>query len=315
MSAERDDDDLEGGEQLKQLRSVWVSMRESDEDPPDRGLSALMAAARTKAAEMTPAPTESWWQKVLAVFRRPPVLALATVTVLLGGALFITQRGDSMKSESTADERRPDLEVRAREPVAAGSPAAGAPAPVDSAIATPPTIATESTPPGENAAELKPLAKESPRPVKKERPAKIATKGESSGTANSSPTTPELEHGLVDEAPMVGGTIKQVTPDSLGAVTPTSPPPVAEPTTRGPTTKRPTATTNADTGESATVSDEKTRVASLIKQCETAAARGDCAAVRSLAGRIKSDDVNAYNQRVLKNASIARCLDTPAIAK
>ena len=42
MSA--NDDDLGGDEdQLNQLRTVWVSMRESDEDPPDRGLDALMA--------------------------------------------------------------------------------------------------------------------------------------------------------------------------------------------------------------------------------------------------------------------------------
>lgn len=97
------DDDLGGEEdQLKQLRSVWVAMREADEDPPDRGLDALMAAARSKAADMAPPPRESFWTKVLATFRRPPVLALASVTVLLGGALFVAQRRDRMQATETA---------------------------------------------------------------------------------------------------------------------------------------------------------------------------------------------------------------------
>ncbi|MBA3459517.1 MAG: hypothetical protein H0T46_06125, partial [Deltaproteobacteria bacterium] len=104
MSADDRDDDLEGDEQLESLRSVWVSMRESDEDPPDRGLAALMAAAREKASELAEPPRESWWQRVLATLRRPPVLALASVTVLLGGALFVMQRSDKLTSEPKAEE-------------------------------------------------------------------------------------------------------------------------------------------------------------------------------------------------------------------
>ena len=46
MSNELDDDDP----QLKSLRAVWLSL--PDEDPPERGLSELMAAARVKAEAM-----------------------------------------------------------------------------------------------------------------------------------------------------------------------------------------------------------------------------------------------------------------------
>ena len=42
--ADEDPDDP----QLKSLRAVWLSMRDSDEDPPDSGVSALMAAARSQ---------------------------------------------------------------------------------------------------------------------------------------------------------------------------------------------------------------------------------------------------------------------------
>ena len=94
------DDDHDDDAQLKQLRAVWISMR--DEAPPDRGLAALMAAAREKASELEEAAKPSWWQRVVASLRRPPVLALATVTVLLGGALLVTQRGSQMKADQTA---------------------------------------------------------------------------------------------------------------------------------------------------------------------------------------------------------------------
>jgi hypothetical protein len=86
-------DDTPAGErgsdpQLRVMRAVWLEMR--DEDPPDRGLAALLAAARHQAAARQPRP--SAWQRLLAVLRRPPVLALATVTVLIAGAVLIGRR-------------------------------------------------------------------------------------------------------------------------------------------------------------------------------------------------------------------------------
>jgi hypothetical protein len=77
-----------GDTQLRAMRAVWLEMR--DEDPPDRGLAALLAAAHHQAAAMQPRP--SAWQRLLAALRRPPVLALATVTVLIAGAVLIGRR-------------------------------------------------------------------------------------------------------------------------------------------------------------------------------------------------------------------------------
>lgn len=53
----------------------------------------------------------------------------------------------------------------------------------------------------------------------------------------------------------------------------------------------------------------ESRVLQMVKQCESAAARGDCAAVKLLAAKIRSQDAATYKARVVKNASIARCLE------
>ena len=60
MSSSDDERDLDDDDpQLRSLRAVWVTMRE--EEPSDRGLAALMAAARTQADALKPTP--SWWQR------------------------------------------------------------------------------------------------------------------------------------------------------------------------------------------------------------------------------------------------------------
>jgi hypothetical protein len=84
---------------LRSMRAVWISMR--DEEPPAAGLSALLAAAREKAEQMR--PREPWWRRALAVMRRPPVLALATVTVLLSGAIVISGRREAFEVQRSAE--------------------------------------------------------------------------------------------------------------------------------------------------------------------------------------------------------------------
>jgi len=59
-----------GDPELRAMRTVWLQMR--DEEPSGRGLAELLVAARDKASAMQPRP--SWWQRVLAGLRRPPVV-------------------------------------------------------------------------------------------------------------------------------------------------------------------------------------------------------------------------------------------------
>lgn len=139
-------DDNAEDDGLESLRAMWLSM--PDEDPPDRGFAELMAAARVKADEMA-AAKPSLWQRLLDVCRRPPVLALATVTVLAGGAVLIGQRGDQMEAEppaatqpviATGAAEKAPAEPPAPDPAAAPSMDEGKPveAPAEQAVATPP---------------------------------------------------------------------------------------------------------------------------------------------------------------------------------
>lgn len=122
--SEHDDDD-DGS--LKPLRAVWLSMR--DEEPPAGGMAALMAAARDKAEQMKAKPTA--WQRFLGAMRRPPVLALAGVAVLISGAIVLGNRGDSMRAPT--EPAAPTLER---------APAIEAPA--GSAVETPAPVETHS---------------------------------------------------------------------------------------------------------------------------------------------------------------------------
>jgi hypothetical protein len=100
--AEEDPDDP----QLKALRAVWLSMRDNDEDPPDSGVSALMAAARSQAMEMAPAP---WWKRMFDQLRRAPVLALASLLVLIGGAVLLTKHDAIEKAPTSAPVQEKEL--------------------------------------------------------------------------------------------------------------------------------------------------------------------------------------------------------------
>lgn len=101
MAGDREHDDEDP--QLKSLRQVWLSMR--DEDPPTRGLDALMAAARSHA-DVHAKPT--LWQRIVAAMRRPPMLALATVMILIGGVVIFTRHSDELEKAPTAPAPLPD---------------------------------------------------------------------------------------------------------------------------------------------------------------------------------------------------------------
>lgn len=96
-----DDRDLALDDALRPMRAVWLSMR--DEEPPAGGLAELLAAARAQAEVMR--PQVPWWRKALAMMQRPPVLALATVMVLLGGAVLVGSRREQLEAVPAVEQR------------------------------------------------------------------------------------------------------------------------------------------------------------------------------------------------------------------
>ena len=124
MTDERHDDDLDVGD----LRSLFASMRATDEEPPPNGMAALMAAARVKAEEMRPQST--WWER-FAGLMRSPMMAFAGVAILVTGAVVVTRhQAEAPKSEISTTSSSED---RAPTPVTtqAAPPTQPAPAPVD----------------------------------------------------------------------------------------------------------------------------------------------------------------------------------------
>ncbi len=322
------DDDLGGEEdQLKQLRSVWVAMREADEDPPDRGLDALMAAARSKAADMAPPPRESFWTKVLATFRRPPVLALASVTVLLGGALFVAQRRDRMQAtetapsadvvrESAGSAASPPPETVAAPgsaPAAAGRAEQERVSPPITPVETPRDLATRNRAPARRAP-----AAETEKPAAREDADDLRAKGE--GGEATTTVGGALANGAakLEEAPGGDTWTTTTSTQDVGKARVTTDEDATRPTANA-TKKASTATpdTAPQTADGARFEPRASTteragteppVSQLVKQCESAAARKDCAAVRVLAKRIQAADPGAYKQRVAANTAIARCL-------
>ncbi len=333
------DDDRDDDAQLRQLRAVWVSMR--DEEPSDRGLASLMAAAREKASELEHAAQSSWWQRVLASLRRPPVLALATVTVLLGGALIITQRHADMKADATAtSETSADKNVveridRERAESVPGAPmagagssaaAAGSGAPTTGSAPVEPTLAKPTAETPEVVTEKEPRRDPRPTPKLKApttattptakaelavRPDDDAPSPESAGTNEAAPrsgmggSSPPLAIAQ-DEAPVLSDSVTSNT-----GVAPQAKPkkPIARtapPSIEGEDRQTTKDAIAKDGGKTQPTLEQ------LVKQCETAAARGDCAAVRVLAQRILASSPAVYKSRVATHAAIKRCLPSTA---
>ena len=278
--ADHDDDELD--QMMGSMRSMWREL--PDEEPPSRGLDALMAAARTKAAEMQPREKESWFRRALAMLARPPVLAAATVVVLVGSTVLLTQRdgGDRavMPTTQTFDEVAPQAAAQkskqvvkedgfgdgAGSAVVQGAPAIDAPRPERPTRSRPtivqrPPVVREAKPPSTP-----------PPPPAEPLPA------------------PERELNVKDaEKPAV---IKQ---NSGEGNAPTAADSIAIETTGG--------TPAPATARTQTASSEQ-----LLKQAETAASRNDCPAVRATVARIRKSDDRFYRSRVVTQPAIKRCL-------
>jgi len=343
-SGNSDDRDELDDPALRSMRAVWISMR--DEEPPATGLVELLAAARAKAEEMR--PREPWWQRALAALRRPPVLALATVMVLLGGAIVIGTQRESFQAMPTGEADRakldePAVQSRSAAPAkdtAAGAPGAGAAAavtpepagPAGAGAAAPvgagPAGAGAAAPVGAAGAEAKPQdEKRSP-----ERPKLARPETASRNLVPPAPPPPpppsaalEVEEGAAPSAakqdPVESG-------DKRAPMTPSAPAPAPAMAPKGKRApvkpdlqiaddadgagKAPAA---ADVAGSPSAGGSRGEgrprgpsVTQLAKQSETAASRGDCAAVRAIVSQIRRLDPAFEKAHVERNAAVKRCV-------
>jgi len=308
-SANRDDDDELGlDESLSSMRSMFREMR--DEEPSDRGMAALMAAAREQAEQMK--PKRSWWAVLLEQLRRPPVLAMATVVVLIGGAVVVSQRHDrgEMQTESEMAESTPTetLDKTAASPPAIADGKARDRLEGGESQQDVDAVATGSTAP---TVPEKPVVAQRPRPTVAKPPGGrtkgTAPDGVADQFAMAEPAAepPPIEAKKEDaKAPMelaIGDEDMQPksgVAESTGAAAPPAP-------DRKPVSRKPLP---AIEGEDRAADPT---IAQLVKQCEVAAAKNDCAAVRSIAQKIAKQDPSTYRSKVSKNAAVARCLEPP----
>ncbi|MEO8704785.1 MAG: hypothetical protein ABI867_32310 [Kofleriaceae bacterium] len=255
---------------MQSMRSVWLSMRDGDEEPPANGLAALMAAARDKAAAMK--PQESWWRRAFAVLVRPPVLAMATIVVLVGGAVVLKNRGtelDATTTQAVPAESSPRGELRS----------------ANSEKQDPPPEAPEAS-----KDKLVGSQGRDPRPD--------PVKEVDTGTGETATITrhvpekpPPVEPPKVNQTEEPAGLVIADSDDRPGSAKPTVQPSESVQITGGTRTR-----TQAEV------------VDQLVRQAETAAGRKDCAAVRATAQRIKKLDSTTYKSRVAKQAAIKNCL-------
>lgn len=348
-------DERDEGPELRAMRSVWFTMR--DEDPPEGGLAELLAAARAKAETMQARPT--LWQRLAAGLRRPPALALATVLVLVGGAVLLGRRGmdapvldharapsGMMEADPTASATPPVGSPRADGSFAQGQTVAN-PAPADERAATRGGSSGDTATP-EPAAEVEAAVKQTMTPdPARSRPAAVATAGgHRAADAEPVATAGERPGGFTDD------TVVPPAPPPPAHVAPRPEPTLPAPsrevsasapapegasssgdlagTARSSRNAPPPADTNdvarqagkkasneAKDDEATSLPRDKAAAApgaspgasisQLYNQCESAAKRGDCAAVRRMVERIARSD-RGYRARVAKDSPVGKCL-------
>ena len=172
----------------------WLSL--PDEEPPERGLAELMAAARVQADVMSrqteaPAP---WWKRMFEVLRRPPVLALATILVLFGGVIVVGRHPDQV--QAPAPEAIPAV------------------APV---VQPPPPLAT---PPGEAMAVPQAVAPADPPKHVEKKPTAVTSRPiEKAAPEETAHERAAIEQTITDrKAAASGGAVQLAAPESATAV-------------------------------------------------------------------------------------------------
>jgi hypothetical protein len=276
------DDDDDG---LKSLRAVWLSM--PDEDPPERGLADLMAAARMKAETMA---TPSLWQRFVDAMRRPPVLALATVMVLIGGAVLVSNRDKGMSAQPTVSTPEAPGAARDEARDEGGAVSAGSAAAVPSAPTT-----TASELPLEDSKPVPPPVKE-PEAKAKNAPKEIAPKAE---PVESPKTTAKLDRPRDDVSD--GEAEKAETSRKTGGKTAT--------TETRPHTGTASGMTQAPVqNDSLALATSGPSSVEIHQMARKLAARGDCKSAQMLTTRLAKQDPAYYKAKVVPDKAFDRCV-------
>lgn len=288
------DDDEDDLSQLKQLRQVWLAM--PDEEPPTKGLDALMAAARTKAEEMKPAP---WWKRMFAVMVTPPALALATVIVVAGGAVLVHNHRDEVeKHEQVATEGK-SAEVAADGVIAAQGSAAP--------VATPPAAQRVSDKLDEK--EKKDVV-DAPKP----KPS-VVTKKPSAHAGSKGGKGESLYRSDDEQLDTLKLSQRTEPPPPPPPPPPAQKAPVEKPVDRAPAKPMPDTGMDASGAAAPTTptaansqSNAQPMAAQLLVKARAAAERNDCATVKQLLEQIAKLDGAYYRNTAAKDATVGRCM-------
>ena len=305
---DRNDDDIDDAS-LKSMRAVWLSMR--DEDPPAAGMSALLAAARDQAEQMRARPV--WWQRLFAMLRKPPALAFATVMILIGGAVVVTRTSDK-KVASLSAEEAPATELRLREADRQqAQPELDADAPSVAPVEEPPQAPEPVIAPrGLTADAPKDVGVAKPKPKLRAK-AQVGAKSPDDQPGKFEPSRYDRFEDETRAKPGTsagagkGDSTTVLESPGRAAPQPQAPPPPPSPSPRSEPTKPTEPVSEAivlsDRGETSTPPNEQ-----LARQAESAASRGDCAAVRVIVARLKKQDERYFKTRLGKHAAVAKCL-------
>jgi hypothetical protein len=315
---QRDDDD---DPQLKSLRAVWLDMR--DEEPPERGLAELMAAARVKATEMQepeqpdsrvkaaevrdPEPRPTLWQRFAALLRRPPVLALATATVLLGGVVMIGTRGEQMHAEAPSLRAEHSTAVDPSTPTANRAEAGGEARAVEpAAIAAPadePIHVEENRPDSERRGVAPAAEPADARPASAPGRTKSTRRAAPPTARDTDRVTETLDDATMYRREHARAFESTVGPDGIEA-------PSAGGSARGPATGKPTGTTPGTRGAATDTRDatRASRAGQFLAEAKAAATRGDCARAQAWLKRLAAEDATAYRKALETDARLRACL-------
>jgi hypothetical protein len=246
-------------------------------------------------------PQPSWWQRFTATLLRPPVLALATVVVLVGGGAVLfdhraemkeTAPGASVPTEGNA-ARSPALELRREDTRDEGAAREEKAAPA----ALPPADAETASPAGEPAAERAPHVSTG----KVAAPPKLPT-------SRPSPMTETVQRDLKKEPPApkedAAPPKRPETVKSKGAGGENELSDAVKPTTRG-AVPAPLAAPSDEPGIGGPA--VRLSTAELVKKWEEAAAANNCELANRYGAQLAERDRAAYIKAFESSSALKNC--------